>query len=150
MGDDNTEQQKKKRKSKWNASYFNVSISDAQKRLGFMFRTFGSQAIPVDHQREVYDLILDHLEIEGYPMESDPDFKEANVSDLVLHIISPILSDFRRKTGRRIALLREKEIISLDSETGGYEEFVAMDMISITEQNFILVIEARDLLSERR
>lgn len=70
--------------------------------------------------------ILDH------PMESDPDFKEANVSDLVYLIISPILADFRRKTGRRISLLREKEIISIDSQTGGYEEFVAVDMIEAT------------------
>lgn len=48
-------------------------------------------------KEKVYDLMLDHLEIEGYRTESDADFKEANVSDLVLHIITPILSDFRRK-----------------------------------------------------
>ena len=112
----NTEQQKK-RKSKRSTSHSNIPIPDAQKRPGFSFKTFGSQEIPVDRmltetrvgieglgmdavqktKEKVYDLMLDYLEIEGYRTESDPDFKEANVSDLVLHIISPILSDFRRK-----------------------------------------------------
>jgi hypothetical protein len=32
-------------------------------------------------KENVYDLILNHLEIEGYLMESDPEFKEANIPD---------------------------------------------------------------------
>ncbi|KAF8538493.1 hypothetical protein BDD12DRAFT_152826 [Trichophaea hybrida] len=161
MGD-NTEQQKKKRKSKWTTSYSNMSTSDAQKRLGFTFRTFGSQAIPVDRmlaeakggieglgmdatqkvKEKVYDLILDHLEIESYPTEADPDFKEANVSDLVHYIIGPIISDFKRKTGRKVFLLRENEMLSQDCEMGGYEEFV-VDIISVMEEMFVFVIEAK-------
>ncbi|KAA8897860.1 hypothetical protein FN846DRAFT_224806 [Sphaerosporella brunnea] len=162
MGD-NTEQQAKKRKSKWSTPYSNMSLSNAQKRLGFTFRTFGAQAIQVDHmlaeakggiegpemdsiqkvKEKVYDVMLDHLEIEGYPTEADPDFKEANVSDLVLHIISPVLANFKRTTGRKVALLREKEILSQDGEPGGYEEYVVVDMISVMEENFVFVIEAK-------
>lgn len=57
--------------------------------------------------------------------------------------MSPILSDFRRKTGRRIRLLREKEIVFIDSKTGGIGEFVAVDMIGGTGQRFIFVTEAK-------
>ncbi|KAA8909404.1 hypothetical protein FN846DRAFT_889014 [Sphaerosporella brunnea] len=153
------------RKSKWSTCYSNMSLSNAQKSLGFRFRTFGAQAIPVDHmlaearggiegpemdsirkvKEKVYDLILDHLEIEGYPTEADPDFKVANVSDLVHLIINPVLANFKRTTGRKVALLREKkEILSRDGETGGcYEEYVVVDMISVMGENFIFIVEAK-------
>ncbi|KAA8898902.1 hypothetical protein FN846DRAFT_194803 [Sphaerosporella brunnea] len=94
-------------------------------------------------KEKVYDLILDHLEIEGYPTEADPDFKEANVNDLVHYIIGPIISDFKRKTGRKVFLLREKEMVSTNGETGGYEEFLVVDMISVMEEKVVLVIEAK-------
>jgi len=32
---------------------------------------------------KVYEQILQYLAIEGYPTEANPDFREANVSDLV-------------------------------------------------------------------
>ena len=77
-----------------------MSLSNAQKRLGFTFESFRAQAIPVHRmlaeaqseikdpgvdfiqrvKEKVYDLVLDHLDIEGYPSEADPNFKEANVS----------------------------------------------------------------------
>ena len=48
------------------------------------------------------------------------------------------MSDFRHKsnrTGTGMMLFREKEIISVDSETGGMmEEFVVIDIISLTEE----------------
>jgi len=94
-------------------------------------------------KEKLYDLMLDHLEIEGYPTEADPDFKEANISDLVLFIISPIISDFKRKTGRKVSLLREEEVLSRDGETSGYEEFVVVDTITVLEEMFVFVIEAR-------
>lgn len=59
----------------------------------------GGDAILKPKQR-VYDAIVDYLEIEGYPTEANLDFKEANISDLVFYIIGPILTDFRRMTGR--------------------------------------------------
>ncbi|KAF8468149.1 hypothetical protein BDZ91DRAFT_721991 [Kalaharituber pfeilii] len=81
----------------------------------------------------VYDLISRHLEVEGNPSESNADFKEANINDLVYIIINPIISDFRRRTKRNIRLRREKEIIAADNMTGGYEEFVVMNLISVKE-----------------
>ncbi|KAF8544769.1 hypothetical protein BDD12DRAFT_814675 [Trichophaea hybrida] len=94
-------------------------------------------------RKKVYKRILEHLETEGYPGEDDPDFKEANVNDLVRCIINQILFDFRRKTGRNILLRREKQIISVDSKTGGYEAFVMIDWISGNENHFIVVIEVK-------
>ena len=70
-------------------------------------------------------------------------FKESNVNDLVLLILNPILSDFRRSTGRNIRLRRGKEIVSTDGETGGEEEFVVMDLIKIKEKRFVLVVESK-------
>lgn len=70
--------------------------------------------------------------MEGYPTESNQYFKKANVNDLVLYTIGPILTDFILKTGRNsIQLLREKE------------EFVIMDLISVKESNYVLIIEAK-------
>ena len=89
----------------------------------------------------VYGRIKEYLNIEGYPTEADPDFKEANVSDLVLYTIGPVL-DSVRKMGRDIRLTREKEITSVDNETGALEEFVVVDQIAVAEQKFVLIIEA--------
>ena len=65
-------------------------------------------------KKRVYDGIVEHIEIEGYPTEADPDFKEANINDLVHIIIHAILSDFKRNTGQNIRLRREK--ISVEEE----------------------------------
>ncbi|KAF8472744.1 hypothetical protein BDZ91DRAFT_715716 [Kalaharituber pfeilii] len=58
-------------------------------------------------------------------------------------MINPILSCFERKVGRDIRLRREKEIVSVDSEAGRKEEFVVIDVVSVTERNFVLVIEGK-------
>lgn len=160
MGDDNTNQ--KKRKFKWIASYSNMTNAQAEKRLGFRVRSV--KAISVDTmlanagysfgrecpdailktKEAVYDSIVQYLIIEGYPTEGDPDLKEANIHDLVYAIISPVLVSFIRMTGRQsIQLRREKEIISTDGETGGLEEFVMVDLVSVEDEKFVLIIEAK-------
>lgn len=96
-------------------------------------------------KEKVYDRILEYLQIEGYPAEGDPDFKESNINHLVYATITPILSDFIHKTGRVTVQLRsEKEIVSTDGETGGTEEFTILDLISVKEERFIpIVVEAK-------
>ncbi|KAI5803265.1 hypothetical protein DFH27DRAFT_44381 [Peziza echinospora] len=149
----------KKRKSKWTTSYSNMSIKQAEKRLGFRFGSL--EAIPVgrmlanankgenpDSMLEtkgmVYEQLVRHLEVEGFPTEADPDFKESNINHLVYATISPILQNFIRKTGRKTLRLRsEKELVSPDGETGGTEEFVIVDLISVEEESFILIVEAK-------
>ncbi|KAF8423837.1 hypothetical protein EV426DRAFT_601366 [Tirmania nivea] len=160
MSDDNSIQ--KKRKMKWNTSYSNMSTAEAEKRLGLRIRSL--KTIPVDEmlkrengqhrleeddvtlqtKRKVYEQIVQYLEIEGEPTEADPDFKEGNINHLVYATISPILRDFRRKTGRKSIQLRsEKVIVSTDGKTGGTEEFVVMDLISVSEESFVFIVEAK-------
>ena len=45
--------------------------------------------------------------------------------------------------GRDIRLRREKKIVSVDGETGRKEEFVMMDVVSVTERNYVLVVEGK-------
>lgn len=144
-------------------AYSRVTVDEAEKRLGFLFDRFEKQAIPVSRmlaeatpaisgleetqiketKENVYNRIIEFVEGEGYPTEYNEDFKEANVNDLVLQIILPILTAFRRQTGRELRLRREKEIISVDSETGGYQEFVVVDMIGVGNRKFVFVLEAK-------
>ncbi|KAF8428239.1 hypothetical protein EV426DRAFT_714443, partial [Tirmania nivea] len=81
-------------------------------------------------KEKVYDRIVEYLDIEGYPTEVNRYFKEANISSLVLYTIGPILNRVR-KMGRNIRLTR---VASVDGETGGSEEFVVLDYITVTEE----------------
>ncbi|KAF8419565.1 hypothetical protein EV426DRAFT_719911 [Tirmania nivea] len=38
---------------------------------------------------------------------------------------------------------RPAGVIAVESETGGYEEFVVMDIIGIKEEKFVIVVEAK-------
>lgn len=126
MGDDATNP--KKRRTKWIKSYSNMSLLDAEKRLGFEFQSIkvvsisdliaavGSDifedaegaAVFKNMKEKIYNNIVDHIGFEGYPLESTADFSEGNVSDLVYAIIGPVLSCLRRNMGRDLRLRREK------------------------------------------
>jgi len=58
--------------------------------------------------------------------------------------IIPVIASFIRKTGRTtIQLSREKVIVSEDEQTDGYEEFVVVDEIAVSEEKCLLIIEAK-------
>lgn len=38
---------------------------------------------------------------------------------------------------------RERKIISVDDKTGGYDEFVVVDVISVMEEKFVFIVEAK-------
>ncbi|KAF8453423.1 hypothetical protein BGX38DRAFT_1298016 [Terfezia claveryi] len=133
-----------------------MTIREAEQRLQIWIDEL--QEVPVDMilakpsierldmnemKEKVYRPILEYIDMEGYPTEASIGYKEAKISDLVLYTIGPILSDFKRKTRRKIRLEREKEIISVDEKTGGMEEFVVMDRIQVAEEKFVLIIEAK-------
>ena len=141
-----------------------MTETQSEQRLGFRILELMEKAKPVekvlrlvdpevkynlqDTKEKVYGRIVEYLEVELYPTTASESFKEVNIHDLVFAILSPIMSDFRHKsnrtrTGIGMKLLREKEIISVDSETGEMEEFVVMDIISLEEQKFVLVVEAK-------
>ncbi|RPB18614.1 hypothetical protein L211DRAFT_815272, partial [Terfezia boudieri ATCC MYA-4762] len=150
------QQKKKKPKRKLSTSYSRMTIREAEQRL--QFRIDELQEVPVhmilekpsiegldmnEIKEKVYRHILEYIDIEGYPTEASTGYKEAKVSDLVLYVIGPILSDFKRKTRRNIRLEREKQIISVDDITGGMDEFVVIDRIEVSEEKFVLIIEAK-------
>ena len=151
-----------KKNPKWVTSYSRVTFKEAEKRLGI--RIDKIRAVPVDVmitdsiailesagidknkidtiKEDVYYHIYQYLDIEGYPMDATSDFKESNISDLVLYIIGPIISAIK-KVRPEILLRREKEIVSVDEVTGGIEEFLVVDQVAITEEKSVLIIEAK-------
>jgi len=159
MGDDNTE-------SKF-TFYSKVPQAEAELRLGFRMESLESKSLPVrsmiaeagytpqgadldavlETKEEVYKQIVRYIKIEGYPTEGNPRFKEANINDLVYATIHPILFDFACKTGRKLRLEREREVVSSDSDTvssdSETEETVAVDLISMPKKKFIFIIEAK-------
>ncbi|KAL7271813.1 hypothetical protein RUND412_005401 [Rhizina undulata] len=138
MGDNNTEPKKR-----------SVVRCSGEDNVGKLFVGRRDGILPV--KEKVYDGLVGQLEIEGYPSEADPDFKEANINDLVIFIMHPSLRYFKRQTGRDLRLRREKEIITVNSETGDMEKFVVMDFVSLREKNFVLIVEAKKVsLGEAR
>ncbi|KAF8453551.1 hypothetical protein BDZ91DRAFT_49160, partial [Kalaharituber pfeilii] len=146
--------------------YSKMTLEDAEKTLGLNFMMFEkkktmtlddirSEALRlgkniVEEMKEtVYSRILEYLAVEGYPVESVGGFNEANVNDLVLYILASILYQFKCSTSRNVIIEREKEIISKDTQTGGNEEFVLVDLISVAGSedtcvyNYVLVIECK-------
>ncbi|KAG0138697.1 hypothetical protein HOY82DRAFT_544583 [Tuber indicum] len=131
-----------------------VTMEEAEKRLGFRFVKFEKHAVSVSQmlaevkpaieglgedqvqetKEKIYDRIVELFHVEGYPTESNEDYKEANINDLLFSILTPIVADFRGKTGRDICLLREKQIIAPDSRTQGYQKFVL---------KYVFVMEAK-------
>ncbi|RPB23699.1 hypothetical protein L211DRAFT_879953 [Terfezia boudieri ATCC MYA-4762] len=110
MGDESTDSNK--RKSKWSILYGEMTIPEAKKRLGVKLTLcaitvkkmvegksalLGKDSIS-KIKKKVYDNLVRYLEIEGYPSEANPDFKEANITDLVLFAIYPILRCFKHDT----------------------------------------------------
>ena len=146
----------KKRKSKIKTSYLQMSLGAAQERLGIRLEDIKAVApskmlVASTHnvkkldklKGKVYKRIVEFLSVEGYPEEATLYFKEANVNDLVYSIISPVIHFMQQETGHKLRLTREKEIASIDDLTGGQEEFVLLDYITVTEERYLLIIEAK-------
>jgi len=154
MGDGGTKQEARMK------SYSDISLLDAEKRLGFEFQSIKVICLSdittaavrdgvldeadVWHIKEkIYNNIVDYIGFEGYPSESTADFSEGNINDLIYTIIGPVLSCVRREIGRDLRLRREKEIVSIDGEASGKGGFVVMDVLSVTERNYVLVVEGK-------
>lgn len=141
-----------------------MTVAQAQSRLGFRFQSL--KGIPVQRmlenakgsieaevplkaddikktKEEVFREITRYIRVEGYPTEAEPTFRESSITHLVYATICPIIDDFLRLSGRKNLRLRsEKEILSNDGETGGEEEFVVMDLISVDEEKDVFIVEA--------
>jgi hypothetical protein len=138
-------------------SYSNLTTNEAIARLGFRIESVPviaaeamlakakcSHIVLEEVRSRVYRNIVENIHHEGYPTEDNPDFKEANINDLVYTIIIEILSGFSDATGRDgLRLKREKHFIPADSTTHGDEGFVMVDQISALEEKFVLIVEAK-------
>ena len=117
---------------KWDTSYSNISIAQAEKRLGFQIQSLKRMPVykmlrsaddgespnaALKTKKKVYKQIVQYLETEGYPMEGDPNF---NINRPVYATTSPAPCDFIRKTGP--AAVQLQETITTGGETGGTED----------------------------
>ncbi|KAF8446712.1 hypothetical protein BGX38DRAFT_1270876 [Terfezia claveryi] len=111
----------KNRKTDFTISYSSISGEAAEERLGITLQELGRRhTIPVKAMLErsdsgislediikqvkekVYDHIVDYIQFESYPTAGAVDFTEANVNDLVLYIMGPVLTAFKKETDRNI------------------------------------------------
>ena len=102
---------------------------------------FGDATIKKIKER-VDDHITEYRDTQSNPSESVGTSKEANINDMVLIIYL----ECYRKPGCGISMMGEKEILSVNGESGGEEEFVPMDLISIDgmeENRYVLVAESK-------
>ena len=121
-----------------------IGVSELLASLGYRPKEDGLDANIMKTKEKVFDHITEYLDVAGYPTEAVPDFKEASVNHLVYATIAPILRDFIRRTKCESMKLRfEKEIVAKDGETGGREEFALIDLVSLTEEKFIFIVEAK-------
>ena len=150
----------------YKTSYLMLSQREAEKRLGFNLRTFDRHAISVtqmlaianqeakvqgltgeeveEAKETVYGRIVEYLEGEGYPSEMNEGYKEVNVNDLVFAVLIPVISMFKKKTGRILYLKREKAILVKDGEMSRNQQFVMIDLAGLDHQNLVFVVEAKN------
>lgn len=90
-----------------------------------------------DIKNKIYERIVEYIESKD---------KETNIFELVGIILIPLISYFKDKEKKEsIVLRREKEIIATDSKTGRNKDFVIIDIISVTKERFVLIIEPKNL-----
>jgi len=97
-------------------------------------------------KEKVFDNIVECIEVKGYPTESNKNFNETSVPDVVLFTILPILTAFRYEVRRNIYLQRDREIIAEDKKMGGFQEFVGIDIVGPGQRKFVFIIEATNSL----
>ena len=103
--------------SKWLITYSNLTVVQAEKRLGFQIRPVKTISVErmlanakhslgeecsdaiLKTKERVYDNVPEYLGIEGYLPEGGPDFKGASVNHLVYAAIRPMLGNFKHMSG---------------------------------------------------
>ncbi|PUU82936.1 hypothetical protein B9Z19DRAFT_1061476 [Tuber borchii] len=134
-----------------------MTRDETEERLGIPLTTMG---IPIEKmitskdrllgedvigrlKEKIYNSLVDYLKVIGYPTEANSHYKEANINDLVVFTIYPILAAFKEETSRGLFLTREKEITSKDSSTSGRDEFMVLDFIRVGQKNYVAIVEAK-------
>ncbi|KAG0640497.1 hypothetical protein HOY80DRAFT_1041816 [Tuber brumale] len=93
-------------------------------------------------EEEVYRWIAQYLKGEGYPSDTNKDYKEANINNLVSTVLIPVIARFNKETGLNLRFWRAKTIIAKDGEMRGDQEFVIINLVNVGNQKFVFVGEA--------
>lgn len=134
-----------------------MSQPEIEDKIGMTMRELASTAITVeemldqaeynvkeehkDTKKEVYKGICRYLRVEGHHWIFGT---EAGISDLVYAIVSPVIDEFKSRTGGdAVRLQRERQLVSVNSQTGGHQEFVVLNRISVSETEYIVIVEAK-------
>ncbi|KAG0642115.1 pyridoxal phosphate-dependent transferase [Tuber brumale] len=150
--DKNTGENRRKRKSV--TSYSKMTTSEAENRLGLglaipgipvkqMLQGKRGSLVPnivLQLKRKIYQDLVNYITVGGYTTETNPDFKEASINDVVVFTIYPSVAQFKDETQQRLRLAHQKEIDWVDSSTGGV---VVMDCISSNDKECVLIVEAK-------
>ena len=146
-----------KRKLKWRTSYSRADQGFAENRLDLRFTELGNKAIRINRlvdlsgmsekthnvKQKIYERMVELIETEDYPQGIEP-FKEASITDIVGMVLICSLAAFKRDENKpNLRLRREREIVGPDGDTGGVEEYVMIDIISVTTDKIVLVVEAK-------
>ena len=109
----------------------NCMLAEANLKLKHRPKDIRSYTSQRTSKNKVYTHILDYFVFERYTDENSLNLKEANILNLVLYIISPILVDFQnmKSTKCNIQLKHTKQIISKDFLTGAHKEFLVVRQI---------------------
>jgi hypothetical protein len=90
------------------------------------------------------DILVDTIRAEGFPSGGVEPFKEVIINDFVGDVMRVIVSDYKVETNREdMFLTREKEIVSIDEETGGNIEFILIDTVSVSKDIYLIVVESK-------
>ena len=148
----------KKRTFRWKESYSSIPQEYAEQRLNVRFSDLGNAAVKVNRlidivsitdkttqiKHKIYDRMLELIETEDYPQGAINPFKEASISDIVGTVLICCIASFKREEKRsNIKLRRERAIVSPNGDTGGIEEYVIVDIISVANDKIVLVVEAK-------
>jgi len=63
-----------------------------------------------------------------------------NMNDMTLLIILTVCVAFRCEAGHAVVLRREKNIITINLESGGVQEFVEINIIRSKERKFVVLV----------
>ncbi|KAG0133659.1 hypothetical protein HOY82DRAFT_538055 [Tuber indicum] len=94
-------------------------------------------------KEQVYGNLVRYLETEGYPGAAAPDFNVANINDVVLFTIYPLLYSFNFHQAQNRPLDREKKIVLTNSATTDEHEFVMLEQISAGEHRLMVIVQAK-------
>lgn len=151
--------EQKRKKFEWSKSYSSYTEKDAELRLNKKFSEIFNNQSPIkeiitfddvdanktlDIKNNIYADLCFCIDVEDFPGASVESSKEVNVNDIVFIILFKTLGMFKNQENQEnLKLRREKKIISVDKESGGFEEFVIIDLVNIRDEVPVLIIECK-------